>query len=64
MSAAVSFAIFVVAFAFIAAEKVHKVKVVLVAAGAMAVLGLIPGDEVFFSRPPESTGTSSSCCSA
>ncbi|MEU7694686.1 ArsB/NhaD family transporter [Microbispora sp. SCL1-1] len=50
MSAAVSFAIFVVAFAFIAAEKVHKVKVVLVAAGAMAVLGLIPGDEVFFSE--------------
>ncbi|GIH45604.1 possible tyrosine transporter P-protein [Microbispora rosea] len=50
MSAAVSFAIFLVAFVFIASEKVHKVKVVLVAAGAMAVLGLIPGDEVFFSE--------------
>ncbi|UPK76459.1 ArsB/NhaD family transporter [Nocardioidaceae bacterium SCSIO 66511] len=50
MSAAIALAIFVVAFYFIATEKVDKVKVVLVAAGAMAVLGLIPGSEVFFSE--------------
>ena len=38
------------AFFFIATEKADKVKVVLVAAGLMAVLGLIPGAEVFFSE--------------
>jgi Na+/H+ antiporter NhaD/arsenite permease-like protein len=43
-------AIFLVAFFFIATEKADKVKVVLVASGAMAVLGLIPGAEVFFSE--------------
>nr|WP_225955205.1 ArsB/NhaD family transporter [Kibdelosporangium phytohabitans] len=43
-------AIFLVAFYFIATEKADKLKTVLVAAGAMAVLGLIPGDEVFFSE--------------
>ncbi|WP_067173976.1 SLC13 family permease [Microtetraspora niveoalba] len=50
MSAVVALAIFVVAFFLIATEKVDKVKVVLVAAGAMAVLGLIPGAKVFFSE--------------
>jgi len=43
MSAALALAIFIVAFFFIATEKVDKTKVVLVAAGAMAVTGLIPG---------------------
>ncbi|TSE01931.1 ArsB/NhaD family transporter [Skermania sp. ID1734] len=42
--------IFIVAFGCIATERVDKVKTVLVAAGAMALLGLIPGDEVFFSE--------------
>src|SRR5699024_7136574 len=50
MSAALALAIFIVAFFFIATEKVDKTKVVLVAAGAMAVTGLIPGSEVFFSE--------------
>lgn len=43
-------ATFVVAFFFIATERVNKVKVVLVAAGVMAVLGLIPGAGVFYSE--------------
>ncbi len=41
---------FVVAFWFIATERANKVKTVLVAAGLMAVLGLIPGDRVFYSE--------------
>jgi Na+/H+ antiporter NhaD/arsenite permease-like protein len=43
-------AIFVVAFWFIATERADKVKTVLVAAGLMTVLGLIPGDDIFYSR--------------
>ncbi|WP_328663597.1 ArsB/NhaD family transporter [Nocardia salmonicida] len=49
MAAALAVVIFVVAFFFIATEKADKVKTVLIAAGAMALLGLIPGDEVFYS---------------
>ncbi|WP_299557014.1 ArsB/NhaD family transporter [uncultured Mycolicibacterium sp.] len=43
-------AIFAVAFWFIATERANKVKTVLVAAGLMTLLGLTPGDEVFFSE--------------
>ncbi|HLU75427.1 MAG TPA: ArsB/NhaD family transporter [Nonomuraea sp.] len=50
MSGVIALTVFVVAYAFIATEKVNKVKVVLVAAGVMAVLGLIPGAHVFFSE--------------
>jgi len=50
MSAILALGIFVVAFFFIATEKADKVKTVLIAAGAMAVLGLTPGSEVFFSE--------------
>ena len=50
MTAAAALAIFVVAFFFIATEKADKVKVVLIAAGAMTVLGLTPGAGVFFSE--------------
>ncbi|MEU4578820.1 SLC13 family permease [Nonomuraea sp. ATR24] len=50
MTGALALTVFVVAFFFIATEKVNKVKVVLVAAGLMAVLGLIPGAQVFFSE--------------
>ncbi|MEO3789224.1 ArsB/NhaD family transporter [Nonomuraea sp. B10E15] len=50
MSAFFALGIFTVAFFFIATEKVDKVKVVLIAAGLMAVTGLIPGAEVFFSE--------------
>ncbi|WP_219464934.1 SLC13 family permease [Nonomuraea rhizosphaerae] len=50
MGAAIALTIFVVAFFFVATEKANKVKVVLIAAGAMAVLGLIPGAQVFFSE--------------
>jgi Na+/H+ antiporter NhaD/arsenite permease-like protein len=50
VTAGFALAIFLVAFFYIATEKAHKVKVVLVAAGVMAVFGLIPGAEVFFSE--------------
>jgi Na+/H+ antiporter NhaD/arsenite permease-like protein len=50
MSAVIATASFALAFFFIATEKVNKVKVVLITAGAMAVLGLVPGAEVFFSE--------------
>ncbi|WP_394619546.1 SLC13 family permease [Lentzea sp. JNUCC 0626] len=50
MSAALALTIFLVAFFFIATEKANKVLVVLVAAGLMAVFGLVPGSEVFFSE--------------
>ncbi len=50
MSALLALAIFVVAFGFIATEKGNKVVVVLTAAAAMAVLGLVPGAEVFFTE--------------
>ena len=50
MTGALALGIFLVAFGFIATEKVGKVKVVLIAAGAMAVLGLVPGTEVFYSE--------------
>ncbi|MGV9797750.1 SLC13 family permease [Mycobacterium sp. NPDC003449] len=43
-------AIFVVAFWYIATERADKVKTVLVAAGLMALLGLIPGEKVFYSE--------------
>jgi len=42
--------IFVVAFVLLATEKVHRVAVVLGAAAVMTVLGLVPGEEVFYSR--------------
>nr|BFE60825.1 ArsB/NhaD family transporter [Dactylosporangium thailandense] len=50
MSAVLAIAIFTVAFALIATEKVHRVAVALGAAGAMALLGLVPGQDVFFSE--------------
>ncbi|MGW4501522.1 SLC13 family permease [Micromonospora sp. NPDC004336] len=43
-------AIFVVAFAFIATEKINRVAVVLGAAGLMVVLGLVPGSDVFYEQ--------------
>ncbi|WP_147123978.1 ArsB/NhaD family transporter, partial [Nocardia neocaledoniensis] len=49
MAAALAVLIFVVAFFLIATERADKVKTVLIAAGLMAVLGLIPGEQVFFS---------------
>ena len=50
MTAFLALTIFCVAFFFIATEKANKVKTVLIAAGLMAVLGLIPGEEVFYSE--------------
>lgn len=50
MSGLIALGIFLVAFVLIATEKVDKVKVVLIGAGAMAVLGLIPGAGVFYSE--------------
>jgi Na+/H+ antiporter NhaD/arsenite permease-like protein len=43
-------AIFVVAFWFLATERADKVKTVLVAAGLMTILGLTPGEKVFYSE--------------
>ncbi|RSN70305.1 SLC13 family permease [Actinomadura sp. WAC 06369] len=50
MTAYLALAVFIIAFFFIATEKVDKVKVVLIAAGVMTVLGLTPGADVFFSE--------------
>ena len=50
MQAALALAIFIVAFVFIATERVNKVKVVLIAAAVMTVTGIVPGAEVFFSE--------------
>ncbi|MBM7789674.1 ArsB/NhaD family transporter [Tenggerimyces flavus] len=50
MTAVAALTIFLIAFYFIATEKANKVTVVLIASGAMAVLGLVPGSEVFFSE--------------
>ena len=50
MNAIIALVIFVVAFILIATEKVHRVAVVLTAAGLMAVLGLVPGSKIFFSE--------------
>ena len=50
MAAVLALAIFLAAMFFIATEKAGKVKVVLIGAGIMAALGLIPGSEVFFSE--------------
>jgi Na+/H+ antiporter NhaD/arsenite permease-like protein len=43
-------AIFVVAFWFLATERADKVKTVLVATGLMTILGLTPGEKVFYSE--------------
>ncbi|MFU8851536.1 ArsB/NhaD family transporter [Micromonospora sp. SL1-18] len=50
MSAVAALVIFVVAFFFIATEKIDKVKVVLVAAAVMVVVGFAPGADVWFSQ--------------
>lgn len=50
MSAAVALGLFVVAFFFIATERIDKTVVVLVGAGVMLLLRLAPGSEVFFSK--------------
>lgn len=50
MQVAAALAIFIVAFILIASERVSKVWVVLIGAAAMAVTGLVPGAEVFFSE--------------
>jgi Na+/H+ antiporter NhaD/arsenite permease-like protein len=50
MAPVLALAIFVVAFWFIATERANKVKTVLCAAALMAVLGLIPGERVFYSE--------------
>ncbi|GAA1602250.1 ArsB/NhaD family transporter [Catellatospora bangladeshensis] len=49
LPAVVALAIFTVAFVLIATEKVHRVAVVLGAAGLMTLLGLVPGSHVFYS---------------
>lgn len=50
MQAALALTIFIVAFVFIATERVDKVKVVLIASALMVVTGIVPGAEVFFSE--------------
>lgn len=50
LAPALALTIFVVAFWFIATERANKVKTVLIAAGLMAVLGLIPGERIFYSE--------------
>ncbi|WP_280438155.1 ArsB/NhaD family transporter [Nocardia carnea] len=48
MNQILAVAIFVGAFWFIATERADKVKVVLIAAATMTVLGLVPGEDVFY----------------
>ena len=50
MAPVLALSIFVGSLWFIATERAHKVKTVLVAAALMAVLGLIPGEQVFYSE--------------
>jgi Na+/H+ antiporter NhaD/arsenite permease-like protein len=50
LPAFVAVAIFSIAFVLIATEKIHRVAVVLTAAALMALLGLVPGKDVFFSE--------------
>ncbi|MER7007521.1 ArsB/NhaD family transporter [Dactylosporangium sp. NPDC000555] len=50
MSAIAAIAIFTIAFVLIATEKIHRVAVALTAAGLMALLGFVPGKDVFFSE--------------
>jgi Na+/H+ antiporter NhaD/arsenite permease-like protein len=50
MAPVLALAIFAFAFWFIATERANKVKTVLFAAALMAVLGLIPGERVFYSE--------------
>jgi Na+/H+ antiporter NhaD/arsenite permease-like protein len=49
-NAVIVLVIFVVAFVFIATEKVNKTLVVLVAAAAMVVTGVAPANEIFYSH--------------
>src|SRR6476469_1192230 len=50
MAPVLALAILVAAFWFIGTERADKVKTVLIAAALMAVLGLIPGERVFYSE--------------
>ena len=50
MTAVVALGTFLVAFFFIATERGNKVKVVLIAAAVMAVTGLLPGTDIFYSE--------------
>ncbi|MFC0531836.1 SLC13 family permease [Phytohabitans kaempferiae] len=50
LGAIVAVIIFSVAFFLIATERVHRVAVVLGAAGLMVALRLVPGDDVFYSE--------------
>ncbi|MBF6455256.1 ArsB/NhaD family transporter [Nocardia cyriacigeorgica] len=48
MSQVLALTIFIGAFWFIATERANKVKIVLIAAAFMTMLGLIPGEQVFY----------------
>ncbi|BCB91771.1 ArsB/NhaD family transporter [Phytohabitans suffuscus] len=50
VGAVVAIVIFSVAFFLIATERVHRVAVVLGAAGLMVALRLVPGDDIFYSE--------------
>ena len=57
----IAVAIFVVAYALIATEWIHRVAVALGGAALMLVIGATDAGHAFFSRKPASTGTSSCC---
>ena len=63
MIAAAAVGIFLVTYAFIATEKVHRVTAALGGVAAMALLGLVDADTAFFDQQTGIAGTSSSCCS-
>ena len=63
--AGLAVAIFVVTYALIATERIHRVAAALGGAAALVVVGIVDAETAFFSPATRaSTGTSSSCSSA
>ena len=56
-------AVFIVAYALIATERVHRVAAALGGVAGMVVIGLVDAETAFFEEHTGSTGTSSSCSS-
>ena len=63
MTAALAVAIFVVTYALIATERIHRVAAALGGVAAMALVGVIDTQTAFYSPTAGSTGASSSCSS-
>ncbi|WP_242911484.1 hypothetical protein [Actinomadura terrae] len=62
MTAAAAVTIFVVAYALIASERIHRTAVALGGAALMLLLHITDARAASSPSTPASTGTSSSCC--